>query len=85
MTRTPVKISFFGFFPKVSILGLHDLHSANINMRIAVILSLSLSLEALQKLRYEFPTYAPNMKYGRGSTGLGLARQHVPLGDLSYQ
>ena len=80
-----MKISFSEFFPKVIILGLNDLHSANINMCIAVILSPSLSLKVLQKLRYEFPTYAPNMKYGRGSTGLGLARQHVPLGDLSYQ
>ena len=43
-TRTQVKISFFEFFSKISILGFHDLHSANINMCIAVILSPNLSL-----------------------------------------
>ena len=41
-----------------------------------------------QNLGYKFPIiyiYAPNMEYGRDSEGLGLATQHRPLDDLSYQ
>ena len=46
-------------------------------MCIVVTLSLASSLQDLQKMRYKFPTYTPNMKYGRGSTGLGQLMEIV--------
>ena len=74
---------FSHFSPNVSHRKLQHLHSININLHIAVILSPSLSLYAFQKLRYKFPTYAPNIKYGRGHPR--LAAQHAHLSYLSYQ
>ena len=62
-------IGFSDFFPKVSILGLHDLHSANIDRYIAVISS----------PHFPYTRVAPQGWY------LGLATQHAAFGDLSYQ